>query len=424
LVPYLLGLIGLAALLREKLGELDYLERPALAFGLGLWSLIVLMFLLGLINIPLTALNISLSALLVICCLLPWAYKQLAFFLPRTLPKSENILFYLILLAIIVKIIFALYSSLIQPVFAPDPITNYTLSAKHTFLLKLPLYRCGEPPFPNLIESWVALSLGEWNDTLLGIFYPLLLISFAAIFFATLRRTRDELTSLLFTFLAVSLPFLLYHTGTVYADWPQAFYYGVSTIYLYLFFKERSFTRLLISLLFLGASVWVKKSGLFFVGINLSVLVLFLAANRISVRKTLWGLAGLAAIPLPWLIFNHFGTWVELVGSGPIMTASGAGVNSLTVIMMLARNLFLEGNWQLLWGLFVAVLVLYPKKAFSSSRAYLLAIIGLQLLAFFIYFRFTASGTPFVFDNSLTNRLMLPLMPLVLYFCAETWPEA
>lgn len=436
LVPLALGLAGIAAIFRERLSFFTFFERHAIAFALGTWLLTLIMFSLPFLKIPLTFNNIFLSAGLLLLTLLPFGFKSLKSYIPKHLPRQHHLLIYLLLILIIIKVLFVCWTSWIKPVFGPDLLDYYALAAKHTFIFNQPLHIHHEPPLPFLLESWTPITLGIWNDSFLSLFFPLMLICLSIIFYSSLNRCWRTLPSLFFTFLLVSLPFLFLHAGRLYADFPQAFYYSAATIYLFQFIKAYQKSKgpaipyLLASLIFLGVSVWLKKSGIYYAGINFLVLACFLAINRRGFQKKEWsgvfyGILLFILIVSPWLALEKLtilssslrqtipALQSSLVAASPLLQNS-----SWAVISAMARNMFLNGNWQLLWGLFLGLLILYPRQILKQPAVYLLAVIILNLVALFILFRFTDQFM-FILNNSMLNRLMLHAAPVVLYFCAE-----
>ncbi|MFC1568343.1 hypothetical protein ACFL37_01435, partial [Candidatus Margulisiibacteriota bacterium] len=405
-VPFLLGVFGLTAVLKDRLAFFGYLERLALAFAVGVWLLALIMFSLPFVRIPLSLPTISLAAGLILLGLLPFAKEHLRLFVPGSWPRPKTTWFYVLLGLIIIKVLFAFWSALLKPIIGPDLITYYALAAKHTFLLQAPLHLFYEPPLPFLIESWTPICLGAWQDNFLPLFSPLLFISLLIIFFSSLRRYFSDLYSIFFTFLLAGLPLLLFHAGTAYADLPQALYYSAATLYLYQFIKEfrlapkKAYSFLLLSALLLGISIWVKKSGIYYAGINISVLVFFAISQRENIQKkaVLYSLLTFALVCAPWLLYSRV---VVLIGSlGQALPSLHSIVvspqllvrdMSWVVVFTMLRNMFLEGNWQLLWALCLALAVLYPKKAFRSPAVYLSAVLLLQLAALFVLYRFTGA---------------------------------
>lgn len=432
IIPLLLGIFVLSALLREKLSFFSIGERWALSFATGIWILVLLMFCLPFIKVSLNFLNITLASILVVIVHIPLARKNLFYFKSIAWPQRKNLVFYFLLLLIILKLLFVSYNATLKPMIDPDIIKCYALGARHIFMDEAPKYISNKPPLPFLIESWPAICLGKWYDNFLPLFYPLMYICLLIIFYCSLKRSVSALRSLFFTFLLAAIPLLLFHAGTAYSDFPMAFYYSISTFYLFQFAKElktskdRAFSFLLISLLLLGISVWVKKSAsLYYTGINLLILTSLLFFNRKQINRKDWQQIFFATflfliVILPWFISYKFIAFNKYYGQAlPALTQTFTNpmAKFLVIIAAMFRNMFWEGNWQLVWPLFFALLVLYPRKSISYPNVILVVIITIQLAAIFMVFAYT-DLFKFVFDDTLMNRLMLHFIPIVLYACA------
>lgn len=434
LFPLLLGLSLLSAMLRERLDDLGYLERLAAAFLTGSWLLALIMFCLPLFGIGLSSASIGLTGSLLMVVMLPWTAKHLIRSLRIKeigLPRGWPV--WLLLILIVIKLGLLMISNLAQPVLDPDLLTYYALAAKHTFIAGQPLHLFHEPPLPFLLQSWLPLVLGSWQDDLMAVFFPVFLACLTLIFYQGLARHHGKTGSLFFAFLLLLIPLLAYHSRTAYADLPMACFYSASTIYLFQFLlagrknEARSYTFLVLSLLLLGASVWVKKSGAYYLLLNLAILgsaVFFERLRTMKFRGYLLPLVLSLAMVLPWLIFdrsvvltNTLQQTITGVTSLSQVPGKGLAANSGAFVQAAARNMFLEGNWGFLWQLFIISVALYWKRAVSRPRIYLLAILMVNLAVLGTIFTFTGQSV-FLHDDSLLNRLMLHFAPVALFFCA------
>jgi hypothetical protein len=294
-----------------------------------------------------------------------------------------------------------------------------------------------KPLFPYLSQGWVFIGLQTIDDALLKIITPVLFMCFLVIFYSALRKYYARVYSLLFTFLLSTLPFLIFHVATAYADFPQTFYYAVSTIYLFLFMKElgseqseKAIPNLMVSLLFLGIAVWVKRAGIFLAGINIFVLIGYLLAYRKSINKVIFrklAIIGIVFILIaaPWIIYGQaetlVGTVKAIFGKVEVAPTAAAGTaldKTDIVFSILMKKLFLYADWHLLWFLFLSTLIFFYKKSFSRPLVFLLAIILLDIAALFVQFRFGGSFM-WILDGTLLDRLVMNYVPVVLYFSAE-----
>jgi len=437
LIPFILGLVILKALLRKRL-VLNFWEMLALAFSAGWGGHIIIMFLMSLAKIPLNFITISATDLFLAFSLFCFSFRS--FFPSKTdtsFPRKGNLgvrtIIFIFFCVIVLKVLLVFFFSFIKPVIDPDIIRCYALATKFIFLNRtfLGAPAVGDkPPFPFLSLAWPALATLRFDDSILTLAYPFLFISFLIIFFRALKRSFSSWYALIGTFFLSSIPLLVFHASTAYSDFPQAFYYCAATIYLFLFFKtfkankSASFGFLLISAFLLGISVWVKKSGLYYAGINILVASFFIFSERKNLswedKKSL-GLAFLIflLLCLPWLSYHQFYTLKsyssEALTSLPKLPFLTLGRE---VVQAIWRNAFFEDNWHLLGILFLATLLLFPKLSFAQPHLYLLIIIFLQWLMIFILFCFTRLDR-FIFDDTLLNRLTLHFVPVILYFSIE-----
>jgi len=444
-----LGLFVLSALLGHKASELGSWEKIALALLLGLGTLTIIMFLLGKAGISLNLFNILLaaSALALVLAVYLLRIKSFCVTIAEFKVKTLTAVDWLLVSLIALKTVFVFFSALIKPVVDIDAFQQYAIVAKGVFydgsftLPYLQQFIGDKPLLPFLAQGWALLGLGSVNDSLIKVFSPTLFLCLLVIFYAALKRYYSRTQSLLFTFLASTFPFIVYHATTAYADVPITVYYGAATIYLYLFMKElhqgnrsKADTLLLIALSLLGIAVWAKKAALVLAGINLVMLAIFLFFNRIQLDRTTWrSIAGALLIFLlfagPWLVLGQFGSIAAVVtglfhsqatsaGAATAAAAEQTGNKAEMIVSIFSRKLFLYADWHLLWALVICSMVFFYRRVFSQPLVYLLAIIGLGLLSLFVQF---GSGETFrwLLDGTLFDRLAMNSVPAALFFCAE-----
>ena len=375
------------------------------------------MFLLSTVGVPLTFWTVAITDILLTVMLFIIRKPRLSF---QFSPSAYALIFVIV---IGLKFLFIFWSALIKPVIDPDLLVCYTLAAKMIFVNGA--YPIGWPIgdetlFCPLSQAWPAIAFGHWDDTILTVANPLLYLGLCTIFYCALARSFKQWFAPLGALLLGTIPFLVIHAGTAYADFPQMLYYSVATIYIYLFMKYLKKEDLLLGCLALGLSVWVKRSGIYYAGIDLAVLAAFLAVNRKKISLVAPALLFLG-VALPWIFHQPFQTMqdyaVQAVTAPKAFPLAVAGAQIWQAVL---RNTFLEDNWHLLGILFIAALVFYCKKAFSGPRLYLLAMIFLQCLALFIIFAFTDRAV-FILNETLLNRLTLPFIPIVLLYCLEVF---
>jgi hypothetical protein len=325
------------------------------------------------------------------------------------------------------KVFFVCWSALIKPIIDPDLLGCYTFAAKMIFLNgQIPVWPLWDKPLlPSLSQAWGALSLGIWDDSRLLLYSPVLFICALTIIYFALTRHYKRPFALFGACLLGTIPLLAFHAGTAYADFLQAFYYFAATVYLYLFIKDRTSGNLLIGALFLGLTIWAKRSGIYYAGIDLFVLGIYLFVSRREVnwKNVAYALVVLTAIVLPWLSYQPFLTLkcytAQAAGSVVALPAARSATTSGLLASFL-RNTFYEDNWHFLGMALLAALLLYRREAWSRPRSYLLAMIALQFAAMFILLTLT-DWTRWAADETALNRLTLHFVPVIAYLCLEVW---
>jgi len=253
LFPIALGLV-ISLLLNL---EINGLERIALAYGLGCSLLTLGMFFLNVLGIEFSVINtiVLLSGILIISLVYLKRKNRFGYSSLRKLnlfqgkrkirvPFSafEKIMIALLVFFAVSNVIIALY----WPVRNFDPVTTYDFRARvfaeTKFIpeavqrIRYSVFLRGYadsvfpyPPMTSLLHTWLYLS--GWASP--KIFYPLLLISLATIFYFCLRDYAPRYHCLLFSVILISTPLMYEHATGVYTNFPFAFYFGVGTLYIY-----------------------------------------------------------------------------------------------------------------------------------------------------------------------------------------------
>ena len=86
------------------------------------------------------------------------------------------------------------------------------------------------------------------------------------------------------------------------------------------------------------------------------------------------------------------------------------------------EKMFLSGNWHLLFGLWVLVMIFYYKKIFTSEKKYIFWSTALAIIFFAFLYVFTYNWT-MVFSGIILNRNFLTLVPQVLLLCGLVYKE-
>lgn len=445
LAPLAAGILFLSLFSLKK--ELFFAEKLALAFLTGLVLIVMTMFFLALVHLPVDRLSILIT-LVLLSVLTGWYLVRQRRFLFGAKEISDNLKIgprgfsaveCLLLALMALKTIYLFFVTLVKPVVDIDAISMYSAGAKgifyaQTFLTPFVLGTIHDKPlFPYLSQAGVLIGLGTFNDCLIKVLTPAMFLCLLVIFYSALRRYAARLFALTFTFLLSTLPFLVFHAATAYSDFPQTVYYSLAAIYLFLFMQETDRGRpgavsyLSVALVLLGASVWIKRGGLALAGLNLVVLLSYWLTHKLisedKWRTFLPAAGAFLFIALPAIVYGQAGFLFQGVQSlvGGAAAEPAASVSEVSRLQVVAstviRKLFFYADWHLLWLLFLLVLLFCARRAFQGALPYLLGIIVLGCGAILAQFSF-GSSFAFLLDGTLLDRLVLSVVPVVLFYCA------
>ncbi|MFA4884252.1 MAG: hypothetical protein WC601_00510 [Desulfotomaculaceae bacterium] len=450
-LPYCLGALVVAAASIKNPNSFNPWEKAALSFPLGLGLLAMTMYLLDLSSIPVTLTNIGLAVLAYDAGLLVYLHLNKALKRPTLsfskpsfdLDWQEWALFILITL----KSSFIFFSALVKPMIDVDAFIFYSIVAKALYFKHTAFSLYGsqlfmhKTPLPFFAQGWVLIGLQTANDNWLKIISPLLLLSLLIIFYNILRRSQSRKLSLFFTFLLSSLPFIVYHATTAYADVPQTFYFTASALYLGRFLKdfserppERDYAPLLISFIFAAITIWAKNAGLMLAGANILALLLFLFLEKRQlsakdIRNVALAFVLLLVLVMPLIVprMNFFVGMVRGVAGhqdpNTLAVVKNAAQIPLvektrTISQIFVNKLFFYGDWQLAWALLVISLLFFYRQALAVPQRYLLGILVLATMTVFV--QFESSGTfVWLLDGTLLDRLIMNEVPLALFVSAQ-----
>ena len=333
----------------------------------------------------------------------------------------------LIALVLAFKVLYVFYEALIKPVTAWDAWAYWILMAKVFFVERTAtpalaaLTRGAEQPWHMpLLNTWMFLNLGAFNDVLSEIIYPIYFVALLCVFYAALRAHFSRIRSLFFTFLVSSIPFYLYHATISYADSLVTFYACASFVLFYNFIKGHKERDLVLSFLFVVFSFLVKKQGYLYFVVWVIATIAYVLVKKPQLfgmaaakyLKYLFALIGLAAL-------SGLSLMVVLVGRGDISFMPH--VERLPVILNVFYNkLFMMGNWNIAWFVFVLISVLGFQKIIRSDAAYIFSISMLNLMMLFLFYLFGGQALfVLLLDGTVLNRYLVQFTPFLVLCIAE-----
>ena len=360
----------------------------ALAYGLGTGLLTLWMFLLGALRAPLTTgtINYPLATSIAVCFLfiLKSRNKSPGERLKYNFPSSRlDPLSLVFLLFILLQTSYVFWRGFTIPTSTWDAFATHTFNAKilfyeHSLKYLNNMPHSNYPLHVPLLQAWLALNIGAWDDQLINVIFPLYFLATLIVQYHFLKshvRVRWALLGLVFL---VSSPFLVYHATIGYRDF-TLLYYNFTTITLLLLWREKKENLyLILAAFFAGVTSFVKLEGSGYLAIHTLLLTVILAHEhpmvlskklKIFLKFFIPGfsvclsfhvyqyLAQAGALSHDALSFNLYH-----LGLAPAVDYVG---RLRTVLEKIIQNLFFSNNWNILWLILVVSLLRLERKNIS-----------------------------------------------------------
>jgi hypothetical protein len=440
-------LLGMGALILAGLGilagltpaspSLPWRERAPFAFGLGTLALTLWMLALsglgGKFNLPLIL--TPPLALAAAGWLVRWKFggggkgSQALSPSPKSPPPLTGLewIFWGLLGLLF---LFATLRAGLYPMWSWDALATWGCKARVFYLDRSLDLSCIESHnyYPNLVPlllTYLYLCLGEVNDHLVKLVFPLWGALLLTLLYSFLLRTglsrRQALGTT--TFFALSGSVFIVHLYIAYADLPLAFFTLGAAGLLYLWLKEAGPPGSLPLLAFcIAAMAWTK-----FEGPPLAATLLLAAAlTLLCLRPPEWGRrllqlawpgGGLLLGILPWRLFmaaHHIP-----VGSDHLLNFYPQ--QFLQAIPHLLFMLINPRAFGILWPALLLALVLSGRQLWTTPRLFLALFLGGNLLAILLAYSLTpTSAAEFLQHVRATlDRLLLHITPVAALLLGE-----
>jgi hypothetical protein len=311
---------------------------------------------------------------------------------PWAMTSPQKMLSFLFCLYILYYVIFVFWRSLHIPVFVWDGVATIAYKAKIFFYHKglVPLHILPPPSYPLLVpllETWITLNISQWDDQLIKFFFPFTFIAYLGVHYSFLKILTHKFWALFGTALLVSSNAFVFFATVSYRDFFLLYFNCTAILLLLLWNKKRAPAYLLSAAFFSGITTFTKLEGTGYLFIHLALLgALLIRDTTIPTRgKFFLGAKFLipsGAVPALFLVYKtltgvpvseriQFGfPWEHLDRIPSIVTQFG-------------WNLFLTGNWNIIWLLlFLSLLQVNCKKASPETQALMIT----TGMFFFLYF--------------------------------------
>lgn len=226
------------------------------------------------------------------------------------------------------------------------------------------------PPTVPLAKAWLnILGGGAWNEALANSLHLLWFVAAALLLFAALRRMAGLPWALLGTYVLTALPLVVMHATNPYADVFMAAHVlatgslTASALLPHLSGAQRA-TFLRLAILAIACLPFTKNEGLVLYfppallawGVTLAMLI---RRSEEPVEKAsrilAFAIAACLAVALPWLAFK----WTHALAFGNAKGILGLDIAwEPMAFLAIIINTFSEGNWLLLPGFLLLLIVL------------------------------------------------------------------
>lgn len=438
-----MGFIGWNILypLSLRSGKLSFLEKLLISYGFGFGFISIEMFCFHFFNLKFSFVNITapwIPLFIINAAIYLKTKKSSNNAIYNTKGRGNVLLNHFLAAGITFEVLYAFFRALIKPVEAYDVVTLYAIRSKifylsksipHDFFYNLSLLfpHPDYPPNIPLSEVFVYLSLGNLNDQLVKIIFPIYFIAILCILYFGIRRFASHTHALLFTFILATVPQFNNFAVNAYHDIPLSYYCFAGTLFLLCWFKEkRNVGFLYISAIMTALSAWTKNEGFVYCMANLILLAVFLLMDRrhVKTRDVLNGFlyAGIIlTILAPWL-------WIKCSAH---LVNSDIGSTTLSQLNMFKqsyriwpilyeyqRQVFGPKKWNIVWIAFILLMVMYRKKIFAEDQKYITISLILVVAGYTFTYLIGQDSIRHMVGTT-WSRMLIHFLPLTVYWMAN-----
>jgi 4-amino-4-deoxy-L-arabinose transferase-like glycosyltransferase len=433
-------------------------ERIGLSFPLGAGIITLQMFLLGILRVPLTLFNTTAPVFVELAGLAIWILSKKILLIPN--PKlgllaeftsSENhwvkkCAFAVLALWIVAKLGSVFLLTGLRPIYSWDAWSVWCAAAKifynaHSLLLDAsPQDFFGKnavdriifyPLHSMLIQVWMSLWIGKFDEVLVKFHSPTYLLSMAICFYYITAREINRLFALALLAVVLSSPLMSYHAIELNSD---------LMLGVYLFLASASFLKAMrgnaaywvLTGIYSSAALFTKIEALFFVLPFLMSAIVYFRFNGTRDSKKFAHIALLFTpflTMIPWYVFQlYYGLGLSAMADfGSAVTTFYFGANSVLASTPLSDYLEILGgyffalvslnNFNVI--IFFLPLLLIAHGKLTKESLYLLFPVACYMLFFLMLYMFTLYRTWFLlgtvsYRNALTYFPTLCLLTVLL----------
>lgn len=400
---YLIGLL-------DNNNHFPFSVKIALGYGLGLGCVTQWMLILSTLNIPLSF-PVIILPLFIIMIFMIMMYKRRGKVPEPTHTNSQrvdyNFLSIMLISYILLCLAFILWRTLNIPLSTWDAFSYNGFVAKAIYFERSLYYLPNMPHYEyplhaTFMQVWASLCLGDWNDLFINVLFPFYLIFFLIFFFYFITQYTSSIWALFGLALIVSSNLLVHHASIAYRDITLMYYINVSLLLLLLSRKDGCRRKLFLSGLMAGIATSVKldATGYVFV-LTLIMSVIFLANKSTGMKQKLTDFLAFTIPCYSILLFFNIYKMLAVEPRAPRTIGEKLSFDLYsvkfnfgfeiitrfkTVLLRIMDNLFLSGNWGIVWLIFLISLTnIWKKKGSFEVKILVLALIaffGLQIAGY------------------------------------------
>lgn len=353
-------------------------------------------------------------------------------------PKWQKWLFILFLILISLRLVSLGLEVIWRPLFPWDSWIGWGVRARvwfeqrqivdfiapHEWWRNLPntaaynAYGIDNPIAVSLIQTWMSLSLGHWNDSLINLPWLFCVVSLGLAFYGQSRLWGiSPLMGMLFVYLLLSIPILNTHTALAgYGDLWMATSYALAALAFIQWARTKDIWQGVVSLIFVLILPLIKESGIVIAATFIPAAFILLLSSRQWLYLLILTFVLISVI----LISGSLDISIPGIGRilidhrGIMLPYSIRSIGFQPITGNLITNLFIYSNWNVFWYLFC----FSPFSIFILNHRSWLSIhvlISLGILIFFYLFCYTRVALS-VTNLTVLNRIILSLVPTYMFY--------
>ncbi|WP_456373459.1 hypothetical protein [Thiolapillus sp.] len=276
------------------------------------------------------------------------------------------------------------------------------------------------PPLVPLVQTWMALGLGSWNDSLINLPWVMCSLALGLGLYGQARNLgASPLHAMLVSFGVLSMPYISVHTALAgYADLWLSTFFSLAAIAFFLWTLTHDPRQLVLAVLLALACTQTKVPGMVWAAMLLPAWLVAVAP-----RTALLSLLGGAVLLFLLVLSGGFSADIPSMGKLVLtpQRISLPGIDSFTpeyhpVWAAFWKAWWVQGNWHLFAWLF-PMLLLYSAASGKLSTRLLPAslLVAEAFLFLFITFFFTYHYAA-ALDGTTINRATLHMVPMLFFY--------